>query len=123
MKIDMILSKKVTLVIALLILGAFQIKAQETTSDTKEKDVKVQRHTVMEQFANENMFTLEQRKQKRLQHLADIEKLKKALDTMDISRRKKRKILADLVNKPYSDRVNQAMADIEFEDGDDVIKN
>lgn len=121
MKIVMRLPKKAALGLALFLFGAFQIVAQDATPDKKE--VQVQRHTVMEQFAAEIMPTAEERQQKKIAHLAEIEKLKRALDTMDISRRKKRRILADLVNKPYSDRVNQAMAEISFEDGDEVIKD
>ncbi len=122
MKIEMRITKKVALGLLLFMFGAFQVAAQETKPE-KKKEVEVQRHTVMEQFASEIMPTAEERKQKKIAHLAEIEKLKKALDTMDISRRKKRKILADLVNKPYSDRVNQAMAEISFDDGDEVIKD
>lgn len=124
MKIEKKLSQKIAFGFALLLFGAFQIHAQDSTPEQtkKEKEVKVQRHTVMEQFAREITPTEAQRRQMKLTHLAEIEKLKKALDTMDISRRKKRKILADLVNKPYSDRVNQAMAEISFDD-DEVIKD
>ncbi|MDB4292868.1 hypothetical protein N9954_05620 [Maribacter sp.] len=118
-------SKIKVLGLAIVLLAAVQVSAQDSPvkSDKKEREVDVQRHTVMEQFASEDMFTLEVRKNKRLAHLAEIEKLKKALDTMDISPRKKRKILSDLINKPYSDRVNQALAEINFEDGDEIIED
>lgn len=123
MKFALRIPKLPVIGLAFTLLAASQVSAQDTTPKTVNKEVEVQRYTVMEQFAAENMFTVEERKQKRLAHLAEIEKLKKALDTMDISRRKKRKILADLINKPYSDRVNQAMAEISFEEGDEIIKD
>lgn len=123
MKIEMRIPKSKLFGLAFMLLAATQLSAQNTTPEKSKKEVDVQRHTVMEQFASEDLFTLEERKQKRLAHLAEIEKLKKALDTMDISRRKKRKILADLINKPYSDRVNQAMAEINFEEGDEITKD
>ncbi|QCW99957.1 hypothetical protein FGM00_07535 [Aggregatimonas sangjinii] len=123
MKIAMRIPRNKLLGLVVVLLAAMQLSAQQTAPENSKKEVDVQRHTVMEQFASEDLFTLEERKQKRLAHLAEIEKLKKALDTMDISRRKKRKILADLINKPYSDRVNQAMAEINFEEGDEIIKD
>ena len=121
MKIAMRIPKTQVLGFALFLLAATMASAQDTAPKTAKKEADVQRHTVMEQFTSEDMFTVEERKQKRLAHLAEIEKLKKALDTMDISARRKRKILADLINKPYSDRVNQALAEINFEEGDDII--
>lgn len=123
MKIALRIPKLQIIGLAISLLAATHVSAQDTAPNTTKKEVEVQRYTVMEQFATENMFTVEERKQKRLAHLAEIEKLKRALDTMDISRRKKRKILADLINKPYSDRVNQAMAEISFEEGDEIIKD
>ena len=123
MKIAMRIPQIQILGLAVALLAATQVSAQNTAPKTEKKEVEVQRHTVMEQFAAEKTFTLEERKQKRLAHLEEIEKLKKALDTMDISRRRKKKILSDLINKPYSDRVNQAMADINFEDEDEIIKD
>lgn len=114
------LAKRIVFGFALFVFGAFQVTAQDTAAETKK--VEVQRHTVMERFASEITPTAQDREQKKLAHLREVEKLKKALDTMDISRRKKRKILADLINKPYSDRVNQAMAEISFED-DGVVKD
>jgi len=123
MKIELKIIQKVAFALALFLLGALEVTAQETATKKDKKDIEIQHHTVMEQFAAEMMPTAEERRQKKIAHLAEIEKLKKALDTMDISRRKKRKILADLINKPYSDRVNQAMAEISFEDGDEIIKD
>jgi len=118
MKIAFNIPKLQLLGLAIFLMAATQLSAQDTAPKPAKKEVDVQRHTVMEQFTTEDVFTVEERKQKRLAHLAEIEKLKKALDTMDISARKKRKILSDLINKPYSDRVNQALAELNFEDND-----
>ncbi len=122
MKIAMRIPKLKGFALAIFLVTATQVSAQDAEKKVDEKEVKVQRHTVMEQFAPEIMQTAEERKQRKLDHLAEIEMKKRALDTMDISRRKKRKLLADLNNTPYSDRLNRAMADVKFED-DEVIKD
>jgi len=111
--------------LAITLMAAFQVSAQDSTAiaDKKEEAVKVQRHTVMDQFAPEIIQTAEERKQRKIAHLAEIELKKKALDTMDISRRKKRKLLADLDKTPYSDRLNRAMADVKFDDEEEIIKD
>ena len=122
MKIVMRIPKIKVFGLAVFLMAATQVSAQDTETKVDEKEVKVQRHTVMDQFAPEIIQTAEERKQRKLAHLAEIEMKKRALDTMDISRRKKRKLLADLNNTPYSDRLNRAMADVKFED-EEVIKD
>jgi len=122
MNIVMKISKKVACLLAISLFGTFQLSAQEAAPKTNDKDINVQRHTVMDKFGAEMIRSAEERRQMKIAHLVEIEKLKKALDTMDISRRKKRLILDDLINKPYSDRVNQALAEISFEDDDGIDK-
>ncbi len=93
---------------------------QLTAQSTDNTSVKVQRYTIMEKFAPDIMPTAEERRQKKIKHLADTELKARVLDTMDISNRKRKRLLIDLYKTPYSDRLKQALAEVNFEDVDDV---
>ena len=55
--------------------------------------------------------------EKKQERIADTEMKLRILDTLDISNRKKRKLLLDLKYSPFSDRLNKAtVVDTEFED-------
>ena len=111
------------LAIGVFLFGSVTVSAQATSNKKVKKEVKVQRHTIMERFAPDISLTAEQRKEKKVQHLKDIQLKKSVLDTMDISERRRQKLMADLLKTPYSNRLYKAMADVKFEEDDDDIDN
>ncbi len=106
-------------------MGFSQMNAQETkeTEEDDSKVTKVQKHTIMEKFAPDISLTVEERQQKRIDRVAEIRFRKSVLDTLDISERRRQKLLSDLITNPFSDRLNKTMAEVKFEDEDLVSKN
>jgi hypothetical protein len=121
-------TKLVAFGLCVFLYGTTSIFAQEvvskpttvkTTPTLKivKNNVKVQRHTIMERFEPELVVTAEERMEKKQERIADTEMKLRILDTLDISNRKKRKLLLDLKYSPFSDRLNKAtVVDTEFED-------
>ncbi|WP_430908038.1 hypothetical protein [Maribacter sp. 2-571] len=103
--------------VCLLFLGIGNAIAQTTESTKENRTTKeVQRHTIMEKFAPDISLTATERQQKRLDRIAEIELRKSVIDTLDISERRRQKLLIDLKYNPFSERLNRTMADIKFED-------
>ncbi|SHK05138.1 hypothetical protein [Pseudozobellia thermophila] len=89
------------------------LRAQEN-----EKKHEVTKYTIMERFEPELVLTPEERVQLKEERVAEISKTKEIVDTLDISERKREKLLNDILKKPYSPRLSRTMAKLEFEDGD-----
>ena len=80
------------------------LTAQDPPKKTEtDKATQVQRHTVMEKFAPDISLTAEERQQKRLDRMAEIEFRRRVLDTLDIPERRRLKLLMDLKYNPFSD--------------------
>ena len=114
--------------LCVLFMGTSEVFAQQEVTKPKTKkatkimkvdksNLKVQRHTVMERFEPEMVVSANQRLEKKQQRAEDTERKIDILDTLDISERRKRKLLLDLKYTPYSNRLNKAvLVDTEFED-------
>lgn len=117
-----------TLCLCALLLGSAPIFAQHNISEPKtvknsptlkikKSNVKVQRYTVMSRFETSIAKTEEERMQMKHERIALTELRLSILDTLDISDRKKRKLLRDLKYSPFSDRLEKAtLVDTEFQD-------
>ncbi len=111
--------------------GTASIMAQEIASQPTtvkktptltidKSNIKVKRHTVMERFEPDFVVTADERMDKKQQRVADTERKLKIIDTLNVSDRKKRKLLLDLKYAPYSDRLqNATLVDTKFEDTSD----
>ena len=84
--------------------------------ETPKKDVSVQRHTIMERFEPDLMVPLQDRIALKKERIANAERTRNLLDTLDISERKRQKLLKDLKESPYSNRLSRTIADSKFED-------
>ncbi|SDL24186.1 hypothetical protein SAMN04488514_101126 [Kriegella aquimaris] len=93
------------------------LKAQ-AQSATPKKDVSVQKHTLMERFEPDLMVPLEERIALKKQRIADAQRTRALLDTLDISERKRQKLLNDLKESPFSNRLSKTIADSKFEDAE-----
>lgn len=127
------MKKRKVLAFGLCVLfgGTVSIMAQEIASKPTtvkktptltidKSNIKVKRHTVMERFEPDFVVTADERMEKKQQRVVDTELKLKIIDTLNVSDRKKRKLLLDLKYAPYSDRLqNATLVDTEFEDTSD----
>ena len=95
--------------------------AQEQTASNSvqvkpQNEIRVKQKTIMEKFEPEMVISVEGRTQMKEDRLAELERGKQIIDTMDISERKKRKLLGDLYWSPYSDRLEKNMLDTKIVD-------
>ncbi len=110
-------SKILTLGLCVTIFGASLLSAQEQLpKETANKELEVQKHTILERFETDFMVSVNERRKMKKEHIALTEKRYSILDTLDISERKRRKLMRDLYDSPFSDRLNRTMADLEFDD-------
>ncbi|CAM4272940.1 hypothetical protein [Zobellia nedashkovskayae] len=101
------------MIAACILVGTCGLSAQEI----KEKQTEVTKYTVMERFdSEEDITTFEKRTKLREEHLAETKRRREILDTLDISERKRQRLLQDLITEPFSNRLSRQMAEIEFED-------
>jgi hypothetical protein len=75
----------------------------------------VEKKTVMELYEPGMVLTVEDRIRLKKERLALIQKRRRIIDTLDISDRRKRRLLKELYSTPHSDRWERVIADIEFE--------
>ena len=85
-----------------------QLTAQNT-------DIKVQKYTLMERFEPNLVVSMEDRIQLKKGRIAETNRTKELLDTLDISDRKRRKLLKDLRLSPFSNRLSKVIAEAKFE--------
>lgn len=92
----------------------FGVSAQEIEPHSETKTFKVQKHTVMEQYEPAMVLSVDERVRLKKERLVTIKRRKGILDTLDISDRRRQRLLKELIRNPFSDRLNRAVADIEF---------
>ena len=97
-----------------LLLGTTCLIAQDHMPEIKSKDLKVKKHTVMEQFEPEMVLSVKERVRLKEERMAIIKHRRGILDTLQISERRRQKLLKALINNPFSDKLGKAVAEIEF---------
>ena len=97
-----------------LFLGTTHLAAQDLAAVTKSKELKVKKHTVMEQFEPEMVLSVNERVRLKEVRMETIRRRRGILDTMQISKRRRQKLLKDLISNPFSDKLGKAVAEIEF---------
>lgn len=104
--------------IVLFLISGVQLCAQSKLSNSENKSSTVQKHTVMERFAPDLVIPVDERKRLKEERKQMVVLRKNVLDTMSISDRRRSRLLRELNENPFSDRINRAFADIKFEDDD-----
>ncbi|WP_158657197.1 hypothetical protein [Maribacter cobaltidurans] len=105
-------------ILACTLCGILMVSAQ----DKETKTILVQKHTIMDQFAPELVTPVSERLELKQQRIAHQRNTRKILDTLDISERKRRRLLKELQRSPFSERLDKIiMAETHFEDS--AIKN
>lgn len=101
----------------LVFLALTQLSAQEKTeSIVLKKDYQIQKHTLMERFEPEYVVSAEERAAMKNKRIEEAEYTLSVLDTIDLSNRKKKRLLHDLKYNPVSVRLNKFMVETKFED-------
>ncbi len=70
----------------------------------------------MERYEPEMILSVEKRIALKKERLATIKKRRQIIDTLDISDRKKRRLLKELYQSPSTEKWDKLIADIEFEE-------
>ena len=92
---------------------------QHTLTQAEKKQLKVQRHKVMERFEPEMVISAEDRLQLKEDRIIHLIATKELLDTLNISKRKRRRLMRDLKRSPiFSERLNKVIAETKFEEDD-----
>lgn len=91
-----------------------QLIAQDHLPVKKNQNVKVKKYTVMEQYEPELVLSVNERVRLKEKRIATIKRRRGILDTLDISERRRERLLKALLKNPFSDKLNKAVADIEF---------
>ncbi|PIF01445.1 MAG: hypothetical protein CR994_02530 [Maribacter sp.] len=78
----------------------------------------VKKHTVMELYEPDLVLSVDERKHLKEKRESSIALRKSVLDTLDISERRRQRLLRKLDENPFSDQMNKTMAEIHFEDWD-----
>jgi len=101
----------------LVLLGtSCGVIAQEEIQKAEKMKAEVTKYTVMERFEPELMLSAEERLKLKDEHVDDIKRRREILDTLDISERRREKLMRDILKAPYSSRLSRTLAEIEFED-------
>lgn len=94
--------------------GTLVVQAQKS----EKKKHEVTKYTVMERFEPQLILSPEERIQLKEDRVAQMQRNKIIVDTLDISERKRERLLQDIIEQPYSSRLSKTMAKLEFEDED-----
>ena len=96
------------------LLGSSQLIAQDPFPGQKSHILKVKKYTVMEQYEPELVLSVDERVRLKKKRIATIKRRRGILDTLDISERRRERLLKALLKNPFSDKLNKAVAEIEF---------
>ncbi len=96
------------------VVFSFGVSAQDIVPDSENETFKVQKHTVMAQYEPAMVLSVNERIRLKQERLTTIKRRRGILNTLDISDRKRQRFLRELIRNPFSDRLNRAVADIEF---------
>ncbi len=100
--------------LAFFLMPGFLAAQEERPADKKEV-LKVKKRTIMERYEPGLVLSPEERLQLKRARLATIKKRRSIIDTLDISDRKRRRLLKELYRSPLSNRWDKVVADLTFE--------
>ncbi|MEO0526232.1 MAG: hypothetical protein AAFZ89_03335 [Bacteroidota bacterium] len=98
-----------------LFSGTLMAQDNEVLEKVK-KNIAVKQRTLMEQFEPDMVLSVDERVQLKRNRISAIQHGRSVLDTLDISDRKRRKLLKELYREPFSERLNKTLADTKFEE-------
>ncbi len=118
------ISKLILYGLGLFMVGAINVHAQKPQATTSNKAIvktndnsNVKKYTVMDKFEPELVIPREERIALKEKYNEFIVNAKVAIDTLQISDRKRRRLLKDLKESPFSDRLSKVMmVETQFEE-------
>lgn len=104
-----------------LIMGFFlrEGHAQSDAKDSVGQKLKVEKWTILEEYEPDMILSAQDRINLKRKRIVEVKRRKGILDTLDISDRKRKKLLRDVYKNPFSDRLMKTLADSKFEDEED----
>lgn len=94
------------------------LNAQDSLA-IKKTDLRVKKYTVLAQYEDEMVLSPEERLQLKRERRAMLQWRKGVIDTLDISERKRRRLLKELYRSPFSTKWERLVTDLELEDPDE----
>ncbi|WP_299433205.1 hypothetical protein [uncultured Maribacter sp.] len=83
--------------------------------------IKITKYTVMSKFEPDYVIPAEERIAQKKHRIFETYRKKDMLDTLDISERKRKKLIQDLRTSPFSDRLSKSViVNTKFEDEEDA---
>jgi len=107
--------RKYTLVVFLFAITSIGYCQLENKNSDK-NELTVKKRTVLERFDSDLVIAPEERMKLKIDRIAAIRERLEIMDTLDISDRKRRRLLKELYRSPFSDEWNKVIADMEFEE-------
>ncbi|WP_425237105.1 hypothetical protein [Ulvibacterium sp.] len=101
-----------TLGLATLFFGVQTTKAQ----NSEREESTITERTYMERFEPQLIKSVEERLALKQLRIAEMRRKMTILDSLDISERKRKALLKDLRNNPFSHRLSKTLSNIEFVD-------
>ncbi|MCM4173254.1 hypothetical protein DHD32_17405 [Arenibacter sp. TNZ] len=104
--------------VLVLLMGFFLMEghAQSAEKDSDGQKLKVEKWTILEEYEPDMILSAQDRINLKKKRIVEVRRRKGILDTLDISDRKRKKLLKDLYKSPFSDRLMKTLADAKFED-------
>ncbi len=110
--------KKYTSIITvwLALFCTSSIISQQRAIDFERNSQSVKKYTLIARFEPELALSASEREHMKAERFAEIKLKMQLLDSMDISERKREKLISDLIEKPFSVRSSRNRADSHFEE-------
>ncbi|MBQ4914999.1 hypothetical protein J8L85_11160 [Maribacter sp. MMG018] len=110
-----------TMALMVLACGIFRMSGQETVK----KEITVEKYTLMDKFEPTYVLPVDRRIKLKKNRITHQRQTKKILDTLDISDRKRRRLIRELKRSPFSEKVQDIItAETQFEDSaDELLEN
>jgi hypothetical protein len=107
--------------VTVLVMVLFWVdgSAQSEKKDTLGKKLKIEKWTVLEEYEPDMILSAKDRMDLKKKRMVEAKRRRGILDTLDIPDRKRKKLLRDLYNNPFSERLLRTLADAGFEDKSD----
>lgn len=95
-------------------LSSYSLLGQDSIFKMAGEKQLVKKYTIMERFEPDLILTVSEREKLKAERFAEIQTKMRIIDTMDLSARKREKLIHDLVNDPFSFRLSKTLVDSRF---------
>lgn len=107
------------LICLFLLIGSSDLMAQDSVALPSTNELKIRERTVLGQFESNLVLSADERLKKKLERRELIAKRRAIIDTLDISQRRRKRLLKELYNSPFTTRWDKVIASMDFEEDPD----